>query len=246
MVLFIYTHISIIFIFFILPAGFGRDTFDLVIWFIPRKHNLLFGFPLQVSMACSAALSAVPSPSWSCVICSAHVAGGAGFPWQALKLWTQPLSHHPLRRARRTTDRWMRATPPSNGTPSSSCSTRRHRQSWPASSSWEAASRSILWSTGLKTDPLKLWRVWWMYRCWSTKVPSRSSTPFSTRLRRGGKWGFSWPSSSGRKLTGPGWRWGSHPVCVYWAKLPHVPKLPHVLKPALFFVRLLLIVESGL
>lgn len=172
------------------------------------KLKLPLVFLLQVSQAYSVALNTSPCMSWSCGISSAHVAGGAGSPWQASRPWKPP-SLPLLRPAKRTADRWMRATPPSNETSSSSCSTPPHRQSWPASSCWEAASRSILWSTGLKTDPLKLWRVWWMCRCWSTKVLSRSSTQFSTRWRRRGKWGFSWPNSSGQRSTGPGWRWAS-------------------------------------
>lgn len=186
-----------------------------------RFNLLLHVRPLQVNMEDSqvyfVAPRTTPSLSRSCSTLSAHVAGAAGFPLQASRPWT-PASPSPLSPARgqrwrgTTTHRWIRATPPSNGTPSSSCSTTPHRQSWPTSSSWGAASRSILWSTGPKTDPLKPWRVWWMFRCWSTKVPSRSLTPFWTRWRRLEKRGFSWPNSSGQKSTGPGWRWASEPT----------------------------------
>lgn len=155
--------------------------------FILSTSELPRVFPLQVSMqdspACSGALSTAPSLSWSRGTSSAHAAGGAGSPWRALRPWTPPSPPVP-RPAKMTVGHWTPATPPSNETPSSSCSTTPHSQSWPASSSWEAASRSTLSSTGLKTDPLKLWRVWWTCRCWSTKVLSRSSTAYSTRWRR--------------------------------------------------------------
>ena len=181
------------------------------------EHHLPPVRPLQVSIRVSLdysfALSTAPSPSWSCGISSAHAAGGVGFPSPALRPWT-PSSPPPPRPAKRTTDRWMSSTPPRNGMSSSSCSTTPRHRSWPASSSWEAASRSTLWSTGLKTDLLKHWRVWWTSRCWSTKVLSRSSTPSSTRWRWWKKGGFSWPGLSGQRSTGPGWRWDADHVLI--------------------------------
>ena len=181
----------------------------------------------RVSPVCSAARSTAPSPSWSCGTCSAHAAGSAGSPWPASRPWTPSSPPPPPSPARRTpAGPWTPSTPPSSGTSSSSCWTTRPSPSWPASSSSGAASRSTSWSTGLNTGPSEPWRVWWRCRCWSTRAPSPSSTPSSTRSRRRGKWGSSWPSSSGRRWTGPGWRWAPETLarlgrftCSYWCLL---------------------------
>lgn len=164
-------------------------------------------FSLQKTMVdrrvCFVVLRTALSRSVSRAICSAHVAGGLVFPWQALRRWN-PHSFPARRLAKKTRGRWMRTIPWSSETSSSTCSTPLHPRSWPASSSWGAGSRSILWNTGLNTDRSKPWRVWWMYHCWSTKALSRFSTPSSILLRRRKKWRSVWPSSSGQRSTGPG------------------------------------------
>lgn len=166
---------------------------------------------MQDGPVSSVALSSPRSLNWRCAISSARAAGGAGSPWQVLRPWRPPCPPAPSP-AKRTPDPWMRFTPPSRKTPSSTCWTPGHWRSWPTWSCWEAASLSTSWSTGVKTDPLKHWRVWSMFLCWSTRVQWLCSTPSSAPWRRRRKWGFSWPSSSGQRLTGPGWRWGSDPV----------------------------------
>lgn len=137
--------------------------------------------------AYSVALSTAFCLSRSPVICSAHVVGGLGFPWQASRRWNPHLPPL-LRHAKKTTGRWMRTIPPNSETSSFTCSTTLHPRNWPASSFCEAESRSTSWSTEANTDRLKLWRAWWMCRCWSTKAPSRFSTPSSIPLEKKEKW----------------------------------------------------------
>lgn len=153
--------------------------------------------------AYSVALSTAFSLSWSRVICSAHVAGGLGFPWQASRPWS-PYWAPLLRHAKKIIGRWTRTTPPNSETSSSICSTTLHPRTWPPSSSCEAESRWASWSTEVNTGRLKPWRAWWTCRGWSTKAPSPSSTPSSILLKKEKKRRPIWPNSSGRSWTGPG------------------------------------------
>lgn len=168
--------------------------------------------------AFSFAISTVFSRTRSRVICSAHVVGGLGFPWQASRPWN-PHSPPLLRHAKKTTGRWMRTIPPNSETSSSTCSTTLHSRNWPRSSCCEAESRSTLWSTEVNTDRLKLWRAWWTSRCWSTKALSRFLTPSSILLKRRKKWRSISPNSSDQRWTGPGWRWGLKQVLWVWVSV---------------------------
>lgn len=155
-------------------------NFTIHVVFSPQKS-------MGDRQAYSVALSTAFSLSRSRVICSAHVVGGLGFPWQASRRWNLHLPQL-LQLAKKTIGRWTRTIPPNSETSSFTCSTTLHPRNWPASSFCEVESRSTLWSIEVNTDRLNLWRAWWMYRCWSTKVLSRFSTPSSILLKKKEKW----------------------------------------------------------